>query len=141
MTVTTTTHLNFRGEARAALDFYQSVFGGEVAALSYADAHNVTEPSEADQLMWGQVVSENGFRVMAYDVPGHTEYDPGTIPVFVSVRSADAEEISRLWEGLAVGATIVAPLAAAQWAPLYGMLRDRFGVTWVLDVEVAWPAA
>lgn len=141
MTVTTTTHLNFRGDARAALDFYQSVFGGEVAALSYADAHNVTDPSEADQLMWGQVVAENGFRVMAYDVPGHTAYDPGTIPVFVSVRGTDAEEVTRLWDGLAAGATIVAPLAAAQWAPLYGMLRDRFGVTWVLDVEVAWPAA
>ena len=69
MSVTTTTHLNFRGLARAALEFYQSVFGGQLLAVTYADAHNVQRPDEAGQLMWGQVQSPDGFHVMAYDVP------------------------------------------------------------------------
>jgi len=43
-----------------------------------------------------------------------------------------------LWERLADGATIKAPLAPAQWAPLYGMLVDRFGVTWVVDVAAQY---
>jgi PhnB protein len=141
MSIKTTPHLNFRGDARAALEFYQSVFGGSLALVTYADGHNVSEPAEADQIMWGQVESDEGFRVMAYDVPSHTAYEPGVIPVFVSVRSADPEEISRYWERLAEGAAVVAPLAEAAWAPLYGMLRDRFGVTWVLDVEVPWTAS
>jgi PhnB protein len=141
MTITTTPHLNFRGDARAALEFYQSVFGGQLAAVSYADAHAVTDPSEAEQIMWGQVASENGFRVMAYDVPSHTAYDPGVIPVFVSVRSTDAAEIADHWARLVEGSTVVVPLAEAQWAPLYGMLKDAFGVTWVLDVEVPWAAS
>jgi PhnB protein len=38
MSVTTTTHLNFRGEARAALEFYQRVFGGDLTVISYRDA-------------------------------------------------------------------------------------------------------
>lgn len=138
MTVNAVTHLNFRGDARDALEFYQSVFGGELAAITYRDAHNVNEPAEADQLMWGEVVSDAGFRVMAYDVPSSAAWDPGVIPVYVSVRGADSAEISRYWEKLADGSTVVAPLAPAQWAPLYGMLTDRFGVTWVLDVEVPW---
>lgn len=138
MTITTTTHLNFRGDARAALEFYQSVFGGQLAAVTYADAHAVTERSEADQIMWGQVVSECGFRVMAYDVPSQVSYEPGVVPFFVSVRGADATEITGYWEKLVAGSTVVVPLAPAQWAPLYGMLTDRFGVTWVLDVEVPW---
>ena len=138
MSITTTTHLNFRGDARAALEYYRSVFGGRLDAFSYADAHAVTDPAEADQLSFGQVVSEAGFHVMAYDVPSRTPYEPGTIPVFVSVRGADTDEITRYWEALSEGSEIVAPLAPASWAPLYGMLRDRFGVTWVLDVEVAW---
>ncbi|PPH44019.1 bleomycin resistance protein [Rathayibacter sp. AY1C9] len=138
MSITTTTHLNFRGQAREALEFYASVTGGRVDAMSYADANAVTAPDEADQLMWGQVVSEAGFRVMAYDVPAHTAYDPGTIPVFVSLRGSDADELHRLWYGLSEGAAIVVPLAPAAWSPLYGMLRDRFGVTFVVDLEVAW---
>ena len=141
MSVNVTPHLNFRGDARSALEFYQAVFGGQLTLISYADAGAVTDPAEADQIMWGQVASDAGVRVMAYDVPGHTSWEPGVIPVFVSVRGVDADEITRYWNGLADGANIVAPLAPAQWAPLYGMLTDRFGITWVLDVEVAWPAA
>ena len=140
MTIATTTHLNFRGDAREALTFYQSVFGGHLAAVTYADAHAVTEPAEADQVMWGQVASEAGFRVMAYDVPSHTPYEPGVIPAFVSVRGTDADELRGYWDALAEGATVVAPLAEAPWSPLYGMLKDRFGVTWVLDVAVEYQA-
>jgi PhnB protein len=137
MTLAATTHLNFRGDARAALAFYRSVFGGEQTVVTYAEAHTVQDPAEADQVMWGQVDAPNGFRVMAYDVPSATAWDPGTIPVFVSVRGQDANEITRLWEGLSEGSTVVQPLAPAGWAPLYGMLRDRFGVTWVLDVATS----
>ena len=138
MSVTVTPHLNFRGDARAALEFYRSVFGGELAVITYQDAGAVTDPAAADQVMWGQVASEAGFRVMAYDVPAATDWEPGVIPFFASVRGADAAEISRYWGRLAEGATVVAPLAPSAWAPLYGMLTDRFGVTWVLDVEASW---
>ncbi|NEE03139.1 VOC family protein [Phytoactinopolyspora halotolerans] len=138
MSVHVTPHLNLRGQARQALEFYQSVFGGNLTAITYADAGNVTVSEEADQIMWGQVASDAGFRVMAYDVPSHTDWHPGTIPFFVSVRGADAEEITGYWNKLSEDATIVVPLAAAQWAPLYGMLTDRYGITWVLDVEAQW---
>lgn len=147
MAITTTTHLNFRGDARAALEFYQSVFGGQVASITFADAHNVqTEggiaaPDEVNHIMWGQVQSDNGFHVMAYDVPSALTYDRGDKPVFVSVRGdSDAtEEITGYWKALSDGATIQADLGPAPWgAPLYGMLTDRFGVIWVLDVQASY---
>ena len=140
MSIKTVTHLNFRGDARAALAFYQSVFGGQLTIVTYADAHAVQNPAEAEQVMWGQVAAENGFCVMAYDVPSRLEWSAGEIPFFVSVRGADAEEIRGYWEKLAEGAAIVQALAPAGWSPLYGMLKDRFGVTWVLDVEVPYAA-
>ncbi|MDQ0425599.1 MULTISPECIES: VOC family protein [Cellulomonas] len=138
MSLTTTTHLNFRGDARAALELYRDAFGGELTVVTHAQAGSETEPHEADQVSWGQVVSPAGFHVMAYDVPSRLPYDPGTIPVFVSVRGTDADELHGHWDALAVGATVVVPLAPSAWSPLYGMLTDRFGVTWVLDLEVAW---
>jgi len=134
MSVRTTTHLNFRGDTRAALTFYQSVFGGDLVMITYRDAGNVQEPSEADQVMWGQVTAGNGFSVMAYDVPSGLPWSPGENAFFVSVRGDGTEEATEYWKKLSDGATIVQPLGPAQWAPLYGMLKDRFGVTWVVDV-------
>jgi len=142
MSVTTTTHLNFRGDARAALEHYRDVFGGSLAVATYADAGAVGDPAEADHVIWGQVRSEDGFRVMAFDVPAARPWDAGTDAFYVSVRSDSADEIAGLWARLTAdgtGATTVVPLGPAGWAPLYGMARDRFGVTWVLDV--AAPAA
>ncbi len=141
MTVNAVTHLNFRGDARAALEFYRAVFGGELTAFTYEDMGGAADPSEADQIVWGQVDAPNGFRVMAYDVPASRPWSRGEVPFFVSVRGDDADEIDALWQRLAAGATVVVPLAPSQWATLYGMLTDRFGVTWVLDVAVAYAPA
>ena len=91
-------------------------------------------------MMWGQVSAANGFRVMAYDVPSRLSYNAGEIPVFVSVRGETADEITGFWGKLSQGAMVIQALAPAGWSPLYGMLKDRFGVTWVMDVDVAYAA-
>ncbi|WP_194814174.1 VOC family protein [Nocardia sp. XZ_19_385] len=132
MSVTTTTHLNFRGDARAALEFYHSVFGGDLAVVTYADAGNLGEAP--DQVMWGQVRADNGFHVMAYDVPTPLPYDQGENSFFVSLRGETVEEVTAYWNQLAADATVVIPLGPAGWAHAYGMLRDPFGIVWVLDV-------
>lgn len=134
MTVNVTPHLNFRGDARTALEFYQSVFGGDLVVTTYADMGNAADPAEADLVVWGQVAAANGFRVMAYDVPASRPWSQGDDPFFVSVRGDDVEEMDAAWKRLAEGAFIVQPFEAAPWAERYGMLKDRFGVTWVLDV-------
>lgn len=138
MTVKATTHLNFRGHARAALSFYQSVFGGDLAIVTYRDANAVGDAAEADQVMWGQVVATSGFRIMAYDVPSRLSWNAGEIPFFVSVRGDAPDELTGYWQKLAAGAAILQPLAPAAWSPLYGMLKDQFGITWVFDIEVAY---
>ncbi len=139
-----TPHLNFRGTARSALEFYQSVFSGQIALVTFKDAHNVRSEGgiatteEADQIMWGQVLGEQGFRIMAYDVPAMMTYDPGEKPVFISLRGDSVDELTALWNGLKEGAAVQADLGPAPWgAPLYGMLKDKYGVTWVLDLQTA----
>ena len=141
MTVTTTPHLNFRGTAQAALDFYHSVFGGQLIALTNEDTFSVEIPEEAQQIKFGQVIGENGFQIMAYDVPSSVSYDHGDKALYVSVRGDSAEEITELWARLATGSTILSDLAPSQFSPAYGMLTDAFGITWVLDVAVAYTPA
>lgn len=148
MSITTTTHLNFAGNAGEALEFYAAVFGGEVVASTYGQFGMPQEAPDASKLVFGSVESDDGFRVMAYDVPGGTTPAAGSTrrehgltitdqPTFVSVRAASLDEIQRFWDRLAAGATIVEPLAASAWSAGFGMLTDRFGVTWVLDVQAA----
>lgn len=158
MPVQTVTHLNFHGQAREALVHYASVFGGKAVIATYADFGMPAGLPDADRVVFGQVTADSGFSVMAYDVPraagstepsvpagsartstrrehGHTFTDS---PFFVSVRGDDVDEVAALWEGLAAGATVVEPFGPSQWAPGFGMLTDRFGVTWILDVATAY---
>jgi len=150
MSITTTTHLNFRGAARAALEFYHSVFGGRLAVTTYGDVGMPADAPGADTVVFGQVESADGFRVMAYDIPGPaapagtgggTRRENGVTitdqPFFLSVRGTTLDEVQRYWTALADGATVIEPLAASAWSPGFGMLTDRFGVTWILDVAAA----
>ena len=137
MTLRTTPHLNFRGNARAALDFYAAVFGGPPVVVTYGDAGIPVAPEAKAEVLWGQVSTEAGFAIMAYDVPQHLDWNAGQIPFFVSLRGDDPAEIEGHWAGLSEDATIIQPLGASPWSPLYGMVKDRFGVTWVLDIAAA----
>jgi PhnB protein len=134
MSMSTTPHLNFRGNAREALEFYQSVFGGDLVVMTYGDMGAAEDPDAAQQVVWGQVAAPSGCKVMAYDVPASRPWSQGDDPFFVSVRGDDDAEITEVWERLAEGATVIQPLSASPWAKCYGMLKDRFGITWVLDV-------
>jgi PhnB protein len=136
MSVTTTPHINFRGDARKALEFCQSVSGGELSIATYADVHAVEDPAQAAQVAFGRVTAPNGFDIMAYDVQPSKPYNPGENPFYITLQGADAEEIKALWDALSDGATtILTPLAPAAFAHLYGMLTDRFGVTWIVGAN------
>lgn len=78
---------------------------------------------------------------MAYDVPSQMPWDEGKNAFFVSVRGNLATEITEFWEKLSAGATITQPLAPLGWTPLYGMLKDGFGITWVFDVATEYKAS
>jgi PhnB protein len=167
MSITTTAHLNFRGDARQALEFYHSIFGGQLMIITYGqfgvpqDDPNggpltfgpVAEDSpDADRVAFGVVVGDNGFRVAAYDVFGATgggiaRGSTQTVrrtggpthdeSFFLLLNGDTIEEINALWETLADGATVIAPLVTAQSTQPYGMLTDRFGVTWIFGVTPA----
>jgi len=150
MSFATTTHLNFPGTARPALEFYQSVFGGDLTSATYGDYGMPKDLPGAGKLVFGQLETADGFRLMAYDIPGQDSTDSsgtagrttrenGTTitdrTFFQSLRGQSLDEVTALWDGLADGAEIIEPLAESAWSPGFGMLTDRFGVTWVIDVE------
>ena len=110
-----------------------------------------SDSPDADHVAFGVVAGDSGFRVAAYDVYAATGAGiAGTSPqaarraaglthdepFFLLLNGDTLDEIRPLWDKLADGATVIAPLTAAAQspAPAYGMLTDRFGVTWILGV-------
>ena len=152
MSATPVIHLNFRGDARAALEFYASAFGGQSFARTYGEFGMPAGLPDTDKVVFGQVVAPGGFTVMAYDVPGQdagpatgsTHRENGTTitdqSFFLALNADTLEEANDYWTALDDGATVVEPLAASAWSAGFGMLTDKFGVTWVLSVVEAQQA-
>ena len=134
-------YLNFNGNAREAMEFYQSVFGGELALNTFGDLHASEDPAEFDKVMHAQLETPSGYLFMGSDTPNHMEYEPGVNNFSVSISGdADSEdELSGYFSKLGEGGEVLQPLAAAPWGASFGMLKDRFGITWL--VNIAAPAA
>ena len=129
-------YLSFRDSARAAMDFYQSVFGGEVSRMTFGDMPmpGLTE-ADAALVMHSQLTTDNGFTLMAADTPAYMELSPGNnFSVSLSGPAADEEQLRGYWEALSEGATITAELNQAPWGDTFGMLTDKFGVGWMVNI-------
>jgi PhnB protein len=136
MTVTVTTHLNFDGAAHDALSFYAEALGGELTAATYGQVGAAQDPAWADRVVFGQVTTPAGFRVMAFDVWPNQPYDQGTNAFYVFLTSDDADEVTAAFHGLSEGAQeVFDDLGPSAWSPLYARLRDRFGVVWAISLD------
>jgi PhnB protein len=140
MSVISTLHVNFRGNAREALEFYHSIFGGDIILVPYGDVEAGQGTAQSEQIVWGQVESPDGFHIMAYDVQDSLPYAAGENAFYASLRSTETEEIEKLGNALVAseGVTIHVPFGPSVFSPLYGKLTDRFGVTWIIDVVAPW---
>lgn len=138
MSIRSVTHLNFRGQARDALNFYQRALDGQLTLVSYGDTGRGSEAADPAHVIWGQVVTESGFQVMAYDVQSSQAWNPGDNAFYVSLRCDTEAEATALWKALGEGGTILEPMGPSAWSPLYGKLKDRFGIVWLIDVAVAY---
>jgi PhnB protein len=125
-------YLNFREGAREAMEFYQSVFGGELSVMTFGEMQMSDDPAEFDKVMHSQLDTPSGLVLQGADVPNVMELNAGD-NVSVSVHGDDNAELRRYWDGLSAGATITVPFERAPWGDLFGMLVDRFGIHWLVN--------
>ena len=127
-------YLNFRGNARQAMEFYQSVFGGELNVSTFADYQLAEDPLENDQVMHSQLETSAGFTLMGSDVPARRDINPNGS---ISLSGDDEPLLTDYWYKLAEGANIVEPLEKAPWGDSFGMLVDKYGVFWLVNITGA----
>jgi PhnB protein len=126
-------YLSFRDTAKAAMEFYQSVFGGELTLSTFAENHASEDPAEQAKIMHGLLVTEGGLTLMGSDTPAGMEHTPGN-NFSVSLSGEDEAELRRYYEGLSAGGTVTMPLEKAPWGDTFGMCVDRFGVNWLVNI-------
>jgi PhnB protein len=122
------------GKAREALEFYQSVLGGELRMMTFGEMG--TEGPVADQVMHGQLETPDGYTLMVADAPPEmVQVTVGNnITISLSGEPGDAEALRGHFAGLAEGGQVSQPLEAAPWGDEFGMLVDRFGIGWMVNI-------
>jgi PhnB protein len=126
-------YLSFRDNARQAMEFYQTVFGGKLTMNTYKEFHASQDPAEDDKIMHSVLEVENGIYFMASDTPNSMEYRNGT-DMSMSLSGEDEAELRGYFEKLAAGGTITMPLEKAPWGDAFGMVKDKFGVDWMVNI-------
>lgn len=136
MTVRLNPYLSFRDNAREALEYYHSVFGGELTVNTFAELQASEDPAEKDKIMHGMLETPRGLVLMGSDTPPGMEYNPAG-GYAVSLSGDDEAELRRYWEGLSAGGTVTMPLEVAPWGDAFGMCIDKFGVSWMVNIAAA----
>lgn len=129
-------YLNFRSGTREVMEFYHSVFGGEMTASTFADFGAAQDPSENDLIMHSMLTTPSGFTLMAADVPPRMAFSAGENAFSISLSGANTEkdELTGYFDALAVGGSVDEPLTTAPWGDTFGMVTDRFGVSWLVNI-------
>jgi PhnB protein len=126
-------YLSFRDNASDAMDFYHSVFGGELTKSTFGDFQASEDPAEKDKIMHSQLLTDSGYALMGADTPTSMAFNPGDTYA-VSLSGDDEDELRGYWDGLSDGADVTMPLEKAPWGDSFGMLTDRFGVRWMVNI-------
>ena len=129
-------YIGFKDNAREALEFYKTIFGGKLEIHTFEEYHASEDPAELSKVMHGMLEADNGVTFMASDTPNSMEYKPAA-GISMSLSGDNDAELSGYYEKLAEGGTKTMPLENAPWGDKFGMVVDKYGITWMVNISVA----
>ena len=125
--------VSFRDNAREALEFYKGVFGGDLLLNTFGEYGDPNAPG-ADNIMHGQLETDNGMTLMAADTPPGMESNAGGGNITISLSGDDEQQLRSYWDKLAEGGNVTMPLEKQMWGDVFGMCTDKYGVPWMVDI-------
>lgn len=126
-------YLSFNGNARQALEFYASVFGGNLTLNTFGDLGAKDSP-DAERIMHGLLETDAGYTIMGADVPSEMAFHP-MAGCSVSLSGDDADALRGQWDKLSATGTTTMPLQKQSWGDEFGMCVDRFGISWMVNIS------
>ncbi|HRC41052.1 VOC family protein [Nostocoides sp.] len=126
-------YLTFPGTCAQAMEFYAQALGGEVQVMTFRDSG-----MDVDGVMHASLETPAGFHLFASDTMGEMgmPYVPGN-NLQVSISGDDEDALRGYWDALGDAGAVMMPLERQMWGDDYGMLADRFGVLWHVNITRA----
>lgn len=123
-------YLFFKGECREAMEFYKSVFGGELNVTTYKDAGVEAEGTSQDWLMHSSL--EGGeVKLMGGDT---AQASPVAKKVSLSLGGTDEARMREIFDALSAGGKVFSALKKEAWGDLFGSFTDKYGVEWMMNI-------
>ncbi len=128
-------YLTFLGNAREAIEFYKTVFGGKLDMTTFKDGGVPSDAASENLLMHTMLVADNGITIMASDMPdtGGKTYKSGT-NISMSLSGDNEAELTGYFDKLVDGGAVTEPLVKAPWGDTFGMATDKFGIFWMVNI-------
>ena len=125
-------YLNFDGNTREAMEFYQSVLGGELEFHTYEEFHAAIRDEDKNKIMHS-ILKNDTLTFMAAD--GNEEHPMHMGDnISMSLSGDEAESLKKYFEGLSEGGKVIMPLEKQVWGDEFGMVVDKFGVNWLVNI-------
>jgi PhnB protein len=143
MSTTLTPYLAFNGNTRDAFAFYEQALGARIESMmSFADMPPQAAPAEGceggtpsgDGIMHARLVLPGGALLFAGDTPAGMPYE-GIKGAMLALQYDTVDQAQSAFHALAQGGRVAMPLGRTFWAKTFGMLTDRFGVSWAVNGE------
>ena len=129
-----TPYLNFRDNTREVMAFYQTVLGGKLSMNTFKEFGMSIDPAEENKIMHAMLETENGMTLMAADVPNSMDIQVGS-NISITLSGDNEEELSRYYNMLSAGGTVLQPLEKAPWGDSFAMFVDKFGINWMVNIS------
>lgn len=130
-------YLHFRTGTRDVMAFYESVFGGKLEVMTFADMGDMggmgVDEDEVDLVMHSALTVSDSVLLMAADVPRHMEGE--LTNGHIALSGDDVETLRGWFDGLAAGGTVEMPMEKAPWGDWFGSLVDQYGVSWMVNAS------
>jgi len=129
-------YFSFKDNAREAMEFYKSVFGGKLVMQTFKDFNVSEDPSEDNKIMHAMLEADNGISFMGADSPLGMEYRPG-MNGSVALSGDNEPELKDYFQKLSTGGTVTVPMDKSPWGDQFGMCTDKYGINWMVNITKA----
>jgi PhnB protein len=127
-------YLSFKNNARAAMEFYKSVFGGTLTLRTFKEYQASQSPTEDNLVMHAELDAGEALNFLASDTPERMEFKPGS-NIAMSLTGENEGQLKGYFQKLANGGNVSMPLEKAIWGDTFGMCTDKFGINWMVNIS------
>ena len=132
MSLSLNPYLNFNGNTAEAMKFYKSIIGGDLSIQTFGEAQMAENPEEKDLVLHASLKSDS-MTLMASDAVPRMKVKFGD-NFHLSLQGQDSKRLSEIFNGLSQGGQVNMPLEKQFWGDTFGMITDKFGVHWMVNI-------